>query len=208
MLIIFEISLFGEDYALSADEAADGVFFPTYDTDLTLSTELLPPVSLLLPAIFLGDVRGLPLDEFAVSDGKRNATVMRAGGCYLLPINKPKAQSCRVKLEDAGSDVDFISYHEFNKNFLILRCDDLSLFDKRLAPRLITKASHDVFIAYEKTGDGGEFFAFSRSIKKGLLPTSACVLNSLLGIRNLSSGKQSFDFKYLSGKPCLVVKRL
>ena len=201
MLISFEISLFGESY-----NEKDAELFPTLDTDLSVKCDLPPPTSLLLPAMILGECRGLPLDEFEVSDGERRATVLRRGGRYLLPITSMTARASEVQLSDAGVDVLLSSYNFFNTDFLILRCDDLSLFDKGLAPRLITKAAHDAFIAYEKRGSTVEFFALSHSIKKGLLPTAALILHTLFGARRLSSGNIAFNIEYYNGKPHLLVR--
>ena len=203
MLITFEISLFGESYT-----ECDAEFFPTLDTDLSVKCGFLPPISLLLPAMLLGECRGLPLGEFEVSDGEHRATVLRQGDRYLLPITPMTARASEVQLSDAGVDILLSSYNFFNTDFLILRCDDLSLFDKRLAPRLITKAAHDAFIAYEKIGSTVEFFAYSHSIKKGLLPTAALILHSLFGARDLSAENNSFNIEYYNGKPHLSVKAL
>lgn len=201
MLITFEISLFGENY-----NEKDAELFPTLDTDLSVKCDLLPPTSLLLPAMVLGECRGLPLDEFEVSDGERRATVLRQGGRYLLPITPMTARASEVQLSDAGVDILLSSYSFFNTDFLILRCDELSLFDKRLAPRLLMKADGNVFLAYEKRGESVEFFAYSPSIRKGLLPTAALVLHSHLGARRLTSNGRVFDFEYHNGKPHLLVR--
>ena len=208
MLIIFEISLFGESYTLSRDGGADARAYPTLDTDLTLDTELLPPVSLLLSAAFLFKKRGLPLEEFTVSDGKSKATVMRVGEELFLPISRAPIAPVPLEVNDSGVDIRPLSLFEYGKHFLILRCDDLSLLDKRLAPRLITRTAHDALIAYEVRDGRVEFFALSHSVKRGLLPTAALILYSLLGIKNISSGAFCPELCFLDGSLCLSAKPL
>jgi hypothetical protein len=68
------------------------------------------------------------------------------------------------------------------------------------------KAAANTFIAYEKKGGALKFYAHSQGIKKGLLPTSALILHSLLGATNLSSEGRSFNFEYYNGKPHLSVQ--
>ena len=153
--------------------------------------------------MFLGNIRGLPLEEFAVADTKSRATVIRRGGRYLLPIARPKLETVETSIDDLGVDVRPTTLRVWGVDFLILRCDELSLFDKTLAPRLLMKASANAFIAYEKNGGAIKFYARSQGFKKGLLPTSALILHSLLGVTNLSAEGRSFSFEYYNGTPHL-----
>ena len=168
--------------------------------------EALPPVSLLLPAVFLGEVRGLPLEEFCVSDGAHSATVLRRGGRYFLPLRAGRIDLRQLCLTDSGVDILLSACRVFDTDFLILRCDDLSLLDKRLAPRLLTKTAADAFIAYEIRDGKIEFFAYSHRSFKGLLPTAACVLYFLSGIKNISRGSFSPELRYIDGLLCLSAK--
>ena len=119
----------------------------------------------------------------------------------------PTPKITEIKIDDLGVDVRPTALRVWGVDFLILRCDELSLLDKTLAPRLLTKAGCNAFIAYEKKSGATEFYAHSQRIKKGLLPTAALILHTLLGTRRLSSGDSSFAFDYYNGKPHLSVKK-
>ena len=131
---------------------------------------------------------------------------MRRGGRYFLPLCAERINPSPLCLADSGVDVLLSACRVFDTDFLILRCDKLSLLDKRLAPRLLTKTAADAFIAYEIKGGKIELFAYSHKSPKGLLPTAVCVLYFLTGIKNISSGAFCPEFRYIDGVLCLSAK--
>lgn len=159
-----------------------------------------------MPAVFLGKIRGLPLEEFSVSDTAHSMAVLRRGDEYFLPLHTKRLELRPLNIIDSGVDILLSVCRVFDTDFLILRCDDLSLLDKRLAPRLLTKTAADAFIAYEIRAERIELFAYSHKSTKGLLPTAVCILYFLTGIKNISSGAFSPKLRYIDGVLCLSAK--
>jgi hypothetical protein len=150
-------------------------------------------------------VRGLPLDTLTVSDKRRTVDIHRRADAYFLPSERITESPAELTVADSGIGVKLKSVRAFDKSFIILPTDDLSLFDKRLAPRLLVKSkAADIFIAFERAGENIRFFAHSLSMKKGVLPASAYLLHALFGVRNISTDTLSFRFEYLDGKSYLV----
>lgn len=185
--------------------SCDGRFFPTLSTDLTLESDLLPPVSLLLPALVLCERLGLPLDEISVSDGKCATDIYRSDKRYFLAVERSFKRQGELTLADSGVDVTLDRARIFDTDFVLLPTRDLSLFNKRLAPRLLVKSQRaDIFVVYEKTANTVRFFAHSLRLKKGVMPTSAYLLHAMFGAQDISTDTQNFRFEYRKGRSCLV----
>ena len=133
--------------------------------------------------------------------------MLRERNRLLLPIRRHTSHPQSITVFDAGVDLTLYKTNLRESAFLLLKCDGLSLFDKRLAPRLLTKAGcADVFVAYENLDGVINFFAYSKSVKRALLPTSAYVLARFCDCDKIKSDKLTFDVCRSGGQKYLSVQ--
>ena len=151
-------------------------------------------------------VRGLPLDEVTVSDGRFTETLKVADGRLLLPLPSVKRGSEVYTIEDAGVELSFTRLYPLGMPHLVYRCADLSHFNQRLAPRLLSKAAHSTpLIFYEIKDDTALFYSYSRVQNKGFLLTEAYILASFCNISKAISGEYEFSFITEKGRKYLAV---